>query len=79
VDGIFSALDVRAVVLGHTPNADGRIGVRHDGRVFTIDTGLLGGDSYPGGVPSAIEFHNGSVTAIYLGRREPLGTIHGIQ
>jgi hypothetical protein len=79
VDSIFSALDIRAVVIGHTPNADGRIGVRHDGRVLTIDTGLLGGESYPGGVPSAIEFHNGAVTAIYPDRRDPIGMVPGPQ
>ena len=74
VDAIFQALGARAAVVGHTPGLSGRIGVGHGGRVFMIDTGLLDGEFYPGGVPSAIEFHRGAVTAIYLDRREPIGT-----
>jgi hypothetical protein len=72
VDAILQALGARAMVVGHTPTADWRIAVRHDGRIFQIDTGLLGGEFYPGGVPSALEFRNGAVSAIYLDRREVL-------
>jgi hypothetical protein len=72
VDAILQGIGARAIVVGHTPAAEFRIAVQHDGRVYQIDTGLLGGDFYPGGVPSALEFRDGGVTAIYLDRREVL-------
>jgi hypothetical protein len=72
VDAILQAIGARAMVIGHTAGADFRIAVQHDGRVFQIDTGLLDGDFFPGGVPSALEFKDGGVTAIYLDRRETL-------
>jgi hypothetical protein len=72
VDAILEALGVRAIVVGHTPATGFRIAVRHGGRVFQIDTGMLDGEFYPGGVPSAIEFNRGVVTAIYEDRREVL-------
>ena len=39
---------------------------------FLIDTGMLGGDYYPGGTPAAVEFSGETVTAIYEDRREVL-------
>lgn len=75
VDAILAQLGVRALVVGHTVATDFRIAAHYGGRVFQIDTGLLGGDIYKGGVPSAIEFNRGAVTAIYEGRREPLATL----
>lgn len=67
-------LGARAVVIGHTV-ALGRITPRFGGRVLQIDTGMLGGKSYPGGGPSALEIHGDTITAIYPNRREPLGTL----
>jgi len=72
VDAILQALGVRAIVVGHTPADGSRIAAKYDGRVFQIDTGMLDGDFYPGGVPSALEFSHGTVTAIYEDRREVL-------
>jgi hypothetical protein len=72
IDGILQTLGVRAIVVGHTPAEGFRIAVRHGGRIFQIDTGMLGGEYYPGGVPSAIEFNKGVVTAIYEDSREVL-------
>jgi hypothetical protein len=71
LDGILKRLEARAIVVGHTPRLKG-IMTRFEGRVVLIDTGMLGGTSYPGGVPSALELRGDAVTAIYMDRREPL-------
>ena len=73
VDRILSQVGARAIVVGHTPGPSiGRIATRFDGRVILIDTGMLEGDFYPGGVPSALELHGDTITAIYDTRREIL-------
>ena len=70
LDNILKRLDARAVVIGHTPMASGRITPRFDGRVVVIDTGMLGGEFYPQGAPSALEMRDGALAAIYEdGRR----------
>jgi len=58
------------VVIGHTPVAGGRITTRFGGRVVLIDTGMLNGEFYPGGVASALEMQGDTLTAIYDGRRD---------
>jgi hypothetical protein len=65
VDGILRALGARAIVVGHTVTATGRIAPRFGGRVVQIDTGMLDGDFFPGGRASALEILNGKLTAIY--------------
>ena len=70
VTAVLKSLDVSHIVVGHSVSASGRIRAHHDGRVFQIDTGMLGGQIYPGGVPSALEIEDGRFTAIYQGRRE---------
>jgi len=73
LDGILQRLNARAVVVGHTPLADARITTRFGGRVVLIDTGMLGGESYPKGSPSALEMRGDALTAIYAdGRRVPV-------
>jgi hypothetical protein len=72
VTKILEGLGARAMVIGHTVTADFRIATRFDGRVIQIDTGMLGGMFYPGGVPSALELLGDSLTAIYPDRRERL-------
>ena len=67
---ILEQVGARAIVVGHTPVT--RVTTRFGGRVVLIDTGMLGGSSYPKGVASALEIHGDTVTAIYDGRREPL-------
>jgi len=62
----------RAIVIGHSTVLPGRIVSRLGGRVILIDTGMVDGEFYPGGVSSALEWHGNTVTAIYLDRREPL-------
>lgn len=74
LDTILQRLGARGVVIGHTPVADGRITPRFGGKVVMIDTGMLGGEHYPRGVPSALEMHGGVLTAIYENRREQVET-----
>jgi hypothetical protein len=68
----LEALKARAIVVGHSPVDGSRITSRFGGRVVLLDTGMLGGRSYPGGVPSALEIQGETVTAIYADTREPL-------
>ena len=43
---------------------------RWDYRVFQIDTGMLGGEFFPGGRASALELVGDRVTAIYTDSKE---------
>ena len=73
LDSILKRFDVRAVVIGHTPIANGQITTRFGGRVVLIDTGMLNGEFFPKGVASALEMHGNTLAAIYEdGRRVPL-------
>jgi hypothetical protein len=73
MDAILAALGAKTLVVGHTVAADHRILGQYDNRVFQIDTGMLGGEFYPGGVASALEIQGETMTAIYEGgRREVL-------
>ena len=72
VDAILKALDARALVLGHTVPDGFRIKPTFGGRVVQIDTGMLDGEFFPGGVPSALEIQGGKWTVIYEGKREPM-------
>jgi hypothetical protein len=71
LDIILERMKARAVVIGHT-TIPGKITPRLGGRVIQIDTGMLNGEFYPGGAPSALELLGDKATAIYLDRREPL-------
>lgn len=68
---LLDGIGARVMVVGHTPNRDGRIAVRFEDRVILIDTGMLS-SYYTGGRPSALEIEGGVFTAIYLGEREVL-------
>lgn len=68
---ILELAGVRAAVAGHTPQKTGSIQERWDRRVFLIDTGMLA--SHYDGVPSALEFADGQVRAVYPGVREIFG------
>lgn len=73
LDSILKRLDVRAVVIGHTPVASGQVTARFGGRVVLIDTGMLNGEFYPKGVASALEIQGNTMAAVYEeGRRVPL-------
>lgn len=67
---ILQRMGARAIVVGHTPVT--RVTARFGGRVVLIDTGMLDGEFYPGGRPSALELHEGRLTAIYEDQREVL-------
>ena len=70
VDAILAAQKARAIVVGHSI-VTGAIGVRFNGRVFLIDTGMQ--PSYvSNGKPSALEITGQAFTAIYPDRREVL-------
>jgi hypothetical protein len=70
-EAILQKVGARAIVVGHTP-VPGKIATRFGGRVILIDSGMLDGEFYPGGVPSALELRSGTATAIFLDRREPI-------
>ena len=72
VTNILGVLGARAIVIGHTVTAGFRIATRFEGRVIQIDTGMLGGSFYPGGVGSALEIRGDTLTAIYENGRERL-------
>lgn len=55
---------VTRVVVGHTTVASSRITSRFSNRVFLIDTGMLA--SYYKGRASALEFHDGRSSALYV-------------
>jgi hypothetical protein len=73
LEAILQKVGARAIVIGHTP-VPGRVATRFGGRVIQIDSGMLDGEFYPGGVASALELQNGLATAIYLDRRERIDT-----
>jgi hypothetical protein len=72
VNDILARLQARALVVGHSVQRMFRIATRFDGRVVQIDTGMLGGTSYPGGRASALEIQGDALTAIYEDGRMPL-------
>jgi diadenosine tetraphosphatase ApaH/serine/threonine PP2A family protein phosphatase len=71
---ILRKLDARAIVVGHTPTV-GKITTRFGRQVVMIDTGMLNGTFYRGGTPTALEMQGGQFTAVYLDRRELLGSV----
>ncbi|HSN53804.1 MAG TPA: metallophosphoesterase [Candidatus Sulfomarinibacteraceae bacterium] len=68
---LLDGIGAERMVVGHTPDSDGRIRVRFGGRVVLIDTGILS-SYYEGGRPSALEIDDGAFTAVYLDGRERL-------
>jgi hypothetical protein len=72
LDMILQRMSARAVVIGHTTVLPGKVTPRFGGRVIQIDTGMVAGEFYPGGVASALELKGNTLTAIYLDRREAL-------
>jgi hypothetical protein len=73
VQQLLTRFEASRFVIGHTPQRDGRIATRFNGRVFLIDTGMLN-SHYKGGRPSALELEGGKVTAIYTDSREVIGS-----
>ncbi len=72
LEAILQKMEARAIVIGHTVAP--RITPRFGGRVVQIDTGMLDGTFFPGGVASALEIQGNKFTAIYEDRREEVPT-----
>jgi hypothetical protein len=69
---LLAAYNAKAIVVGHTPQRDGRIRSRLGGKVFLIDTGMLS-SYYPGGRASALEIHDAAdFTAEYMDQKVEL-------
>lgn len=62
---LLTRYEAERFVVGHSVLRSMRITPRFDARVFLMDTGMLA-SRYPGGRPSALDIHEGRVTAIYL-------------
>ncbi len=69
-DAVLAAQGTKHIVVGHNVQTDREIGVRFDGRIFLIDTGML--TSTYRGQASALEIQDGAFTAIYKNNRVPL-------
>jgi len=73
IDAALKAIDARVIVVGHTvTQPDYRIRSSSKGRIVQIDTGMLGGEFFPGGRPSALEIKGDTWTAIYQDGRQPI-------
>ena len=66
MDALLKKFRADRFVTGHTPQPDGRIKERFGGKLFLIDTGMLGGRFFPQGRPSALEITGGVARPIYL-------------
>jgi hypothetical protein len=71
VAALVERFGVQRFVTGHTPSSPGRIRMRFGGRILLIDSGMLS-THFTGGRASALELHNGRITAIYSDSREVL-------
>jgi hypothetical protein len=72
LESVLTTLGARAIVVGHTPPASYTITPSFDNRVIQIDTGMLNGDFFKGGRPSALEIQGGTFTAIYEGKKREI-------
>ena len=63
LDAMLARLKIQYIVIGHTPQPNGRINQRFGNRVFLTDTGMLA--AVYGGRASALEIHDGGFTAYY--------------
>lgn len=63
---ILKKFKAKRFVTGHTPQADGRIKERFAGKLFLIDTGMLGAPFFSKGEPSALELTSNGVRQLYL-------------
>jgi hypothetical protein len=63
---ILEKLRGKRLVTGHTVQPTRRITERFGGRLFLIDTGMLGGRFFPSGRPSALEITGETTRPLYL-------------
>jgi len=66
IDAILKTLGAKRFVTGHTVTQTRRITERFGGRLFLIDTGMLGPPAFPNGRASALEIVGGTTRPIYL-------------
>ncbi len=66
IEGILKKLRGKRFVTGHTVQPSHRITERFAGRLFLIDTGMLGGRYFPSGLPSALILAEGSIEQVYV-------------
>jgi hypothetical protein len=64
VDAVLRALGASRVVVGHTIAHDLQVHARFDHRVIQLDTGMIGGEFYPGGRASALEIQQGVFSVV---------------
>jgi hypothetical protein len=64
IQHLAEAFDAARFIVGHTPQAGGRITPRFDGKVYLIDTGMLS-SYFQGGRASALNIQDGKITFIY--------------
>jgi Calcineurin-like phosphoesterase len=65
VDKVLAVYGAAHIVVAHTVQKAAHIRSRFGGKVFLIDTGMLS-SYWPGGRASALEFHTGKFTALYV-------------
>jgi len=72
IPSILAAYGATGIVVGHTPQRDGRIRSRLGGKLFLIDTGMLS-SYYPQGRASALRIRDGvNFTAEYMDHADAL-------
>lgn len=64
VPALLETLRAEHFVVGHTPQLEGGIRSRVDGRLWLIDCGILDGEFYPGGREQALEIRDGRFRVI---------------
>ncbi len=73
IPALLASYGAEHFVVGHTPQLSGGIRSRVGGRVFLIDSGMLDGPFYPGGVEQALEIVDGRFNVVDAkGRRTPV-------
>ncbi len=65
---LLAGFGAARLVVGHTPQKDGRIAKRFGGKVFLIDTGMLS-SYYAGGRAAALEIAQNKISAVYMDSR----------
>jgi hypothetical protein len=66
ISAVLAKLKAKRLVTGHTVQQTRRITERFGGRLFLIDTGMLGGRYFPSGRASALEIVADATRPLYL-------------
>jgi hypothetical protein len=64
IQRLTQAFGVARFIVGHTPQTNGQIGARFDGKIYLIDTGMLTG-YVRGGRASALSIQDGKISFVY--------------